>query len=68
MVSDEEWLAREFDGQRAAVIDGVPGLVWIVDYRPKVVWEFTTDGDPVVRIDMVAAPDTLTTAEIETTS
>ena len=55
-------------GATAAVIDGVPGMVWIVEDRPKVAWEFTIDGDRVVRIDMVADPLTLDGADIEVQS
>lgn len=52
-------------GAQVAVIDGVPGMVWIVGDRPKVAWEFTIEDDRVVRIDMVADPDTLGAAHIE---
>jgi RNA polymerase sigma-70 factor (ECF subfamily) len=52
-------------GASAGVIDGVPGMVWIVGERPKVAWEFTVENGRVARIDMVADPVTLDGADIE---
>ena len=52
-------------GASAAVIDGVPGMVWIVGERLKVAWEFTVENGRVARIDMVADPVTLDGADIE---
>jgi len=51
-------------GAEAATIDGVVGLVWIVQGRPKVAWEFTIDTDRIVRIDTIADSLTLEQAQI----
>lgn len=46
-------------GAEVAMVDGLPGLAWVVGGSPKVVWDFTVAEGRVVRIDMVAAPDSL---------
>jgi hypothetical protein len=61
------WAARAvastFSGRalaaQPALIDGAVGIVWIVGGRPKVACELTIVDDKVVRIAMLAAPDTL---------
>jgi RNA polymerase sigma-70 factor (ECF subfamily) len=56
-------VAGVFSGRAAAAqpafIDGAIGVVWAVDGRPKVVWDFTIEDGTVVHIDMLAAPDSL---------
>ena len=52
-------------GAEVAVLDGVIGLAWSPGGRPKVVWEFTIADDKVVRIDMVAATDSLGELDLE---
>jgi RNA polymerase sigma factor (sigma-70 family) len=56
-------VARTFSGRalaaQAALIDGAVGIVWAVDGRPRVAWDFTIMGGKVVHIDMLAAPDSL---------
>jgi RNA polymerase sigma-70 factor (ECF subfamily) len=46
-------------GAEVAVLDGLIGLAWSPGGRPKVVWDFTIADHKVVRIDMVAATDSL---------
>jgi RNA polymerase sigma factor (sigma-70 family) len=56
-------VAGTFSGRalaaRAALIDGAVGVVWAVDGKPKVAWDFTIAHGKIVHIDMVAAPETL---------
>ena len=56
-------VARTFSGRalaaQAALIDGAVGIVWAVDGRPRVAWDFTITGGKVVHIDMLAAPASL---------
>jgi RNA polymerase sigma-70 factor (ECF subfamily) len=42
---------------QTALIDGVAGLVWAMDGKPRVVFRFTVAGGRVTAIDMVADPD-----------
>ena len=46
-------------GARAALLDGVAGLVWAPGGRPKVLFAFTVTDDHVTAIDMVADPERL---------
>ncbi len=39
-----------------ALIDGTPGAVWSVRGEPRVVFDFTVDGDRIVEIMMTADP------------
>ena len=52
-------VAGTFSGRalaaRPALIDGVVGVVWAVDRRPKVVWDLTISHGKIVHIDMLAA-------------
>jgi RNA polymerase sigma factor (sigma-70 family) len=68
MGSPEELLGAEavagnFSGRaqaaQPALVDGAVGVVWAVGGRPRVVWDFTIEDGKVVRIDMLAAPDSL---------
>jgi hypothetical protein len=56
-------VAGTFSGRalaaRPALIDGVVGVVWAVDRRPKVVWDLTISHGKIVHIDMLAARDIL---------
>jgi RNA polymerase sigma factor (sigma-70 family) len=51
-------------GARSALIDGEPGLVWMVDARPRVVFRFTIAGDTITAIDLVADPSTLAALDL----
>jgi RNA polymerase sigma factor (sigma-70 family) len=46
-------------GAQPALIDGAVGVVWAVDGRLKVAWDFTISDGKIVHIDMLAAPDSL---------
>ncbi|MGH8986145.1 MAG: hypothetical protein ACRDY6_20060 [Acidimicrobiia bacterium] len=46
-------------GAQPALIDGAVGVVWAVDGRLKVAWDFTIRRGKIVHIDMLAAPDSL---------
>ena len=56
-------VAGTFSGRalaaQPALVDGAVGVVWAVEGRPKVVWDFTIAGGKVVHIDMLAAPTSL---------
>jgi RNA polymerase sigma factor (sigma-70 family) len=67
-VSDPDAVARIFSGRaRGAVpvaLDGGVGLGWIVDGRPKVVWDFVVEDDRITHINMLADPETLSRIEV----
>jgi RNA polymerase sigma-70 factor (ECF subfamily) len=46
-------------GAQAARIDGAVGVVWVVDGRPKVAWDFSIIDGKIVHIDMLADDDSL---------
>jgi RNA polymerase sigma factor (sigma-70 family) len=56
-------LAEVFNGRaraaEPALIDGSIGFVWMVRGRAKVAWDVVTDGDRIIRIEMLAAEDTV---------
>ncbi|MEY2477769.1 MAG: hypothetical protein QOG87_3084 [Actinomycetota bacterium] len=52
-------------GAQPALIDGAVGVVWAVDGRLKVAWDFTVEHGRVVHIDMLAAPDSLADLDYE---
>jgi RNA polymerase sigma-70 factor (ECF subfamily) len=56
-------VAGTFSGRalaaRAALIDGAVGIVWAVDGRTRVAWDFTITGGKILHIDMLAAPASL---------
>ncbi|GAB3470021.1 sigma-70 family RNA polymerase sigma factor [Actinophytocola sediminis] len=49
-----------------AVVDGVPGLAWIRDGVPRVVFAMTITAGRVSAIDMLADPDHLARLDLET--
>jgi RNA polymerase sigma-70 factor (ECF subfamily) len=51
--------ARHARGGRRALLDGLAAAVWMPGGRPRVVWEFTTRGDRITAIDLIADPDRL---------
>ena len=65
----EKWVrgadavARTFAGRaraaRFALVDGVPGLVWMQGGQARVVFAFTVEADRVVAIDLLSDPDEL---------
>ncbi len=56
-------VAGTFSGRalaaRPALIDGVVGIVWAVNGRPKVAWDLAISRGKIVHIDMLAAGDSL---------
>jgi RNA polymerase sigma-70 factor, ECF subfamily len=46
-------------GAQAALVDGAVGMVWQVNGRTRVAWDFTIEDDTIVHIAMVADPETL---------
>jgi RNA polymerase sigma factor (sigma-70 family) len=49
---------------KPALIDGAVGLVWAVDGRPKVAWDFTIRNGKVIHIDMLGDRETLNRLEL----
>jgi RNA polymerase sigma-70 factor (ECF subfamily) len=56
-------VAHTFAGRaraaRPALVDGVPGLVWMHEGRPRVVFAFTVEDGLVTRIDLLSDPEPL---------
>jgi RNA polymerase sigma-70 factor, ECF subfamily len=50
---------------QAALVDGVPGLVWTVDGKPRVVFDFTVVDGKVAAIELLADPELLADLELE---
>jgi RNA polymerase sigma-70 factor (ECF subfamily) len=42
---------------QAALVDGVPGAVWLAGGRPRVVFRFTIDRDRIATIELLADPE-----------
>jgi RNA polymerase sigma-70 factor, ECF subfamily len=59
-----EW-CRYARGARAALVDGAPAVVWMPGGRPRVVYRFTTTGDRITAIDLIADPERLRTLDLE---
>jgi RNA polymerase sigma-70 factor (ECF subfamily) len=51
-------------GAQLALIDGMPGLAWLVGDQPRVVFDFLVDGDRIVGIDLLADPGVLGELEL----
>jgi RNA polymerase sigma-70 factor (ECF subfamily) len=51
--------SRRARGATAALVDGVPAVVWMPGGKPRVVFGFAIEGERIVRIDLVADPATL---------
>jgi RNA polymerase sigma-70 factor (ECF subfamily) len=68
MVRGAADVAATFAGRaraaRPAVIDGAVGLVWLVEGRPRILFDLTIDGDQIVEVDLLADPATLERADI----
>ena len=68
VVGNPDAVAAVFSGRaQGAVpvaIDGGVGLGWIIDGRPKVVWDFVIEDDRVTHINMLADPETLSRIEL----
>ncbi|MEU8300887.1 sigma-70 family RNA polymerase sigma factor [Micromonospora sp. NPDC048909] len=63
-------VADTFSGRaqaaRPALIDGVPGAVWAVGGKPRVVVRFTFTDGRITAIDLVADPDQITQLDLAT--
>ncbi len=61
-------VAETFAGRaraaRPALIDGVPGLVWLQQGTPRVVFAFTVSDGTVTEIEMVAEPERIDQLEL----
>jgi RNA polymerase sigma-70 factor (ECF subfamily) len=57
--------AGQAQGAQVALIEGVPGAVWVAGGRPIVVFEFTLRDGRVTEIDLVADPGRLSRLKIE---
>ena len=61
-------VAKVFEGRalaaRAALVDGSIGIAWMVNDRPRVVWDVFVDDRKIVHIDMHANPDTIAALEV----
>jgi RNA polymerase sigma factor (sigma-70 family) len=51
--------ARYARGGRRALLDGMAAAVWMPGGRLRVVWDFTTTGDRITAIDLIADPERL---------
>jgi RNA polymerase sigma-70 factor (ECF subfamily) len=67
-VTGADSVAAVFSGRAraatAALIDGAVGVIWAVQGRTKVAWDFTLQDGVVIAIDMIADPDHLAELEI----
>jgi RNA polymerase sigma-70 factor (ECF subfamily) len=61
-------VAKVFEGRalaaRVALVDGSIGLAWVVNDRPRVVWNVFVDDRKIVHIDMHADPDAIAALEV----
>ena len=61
-------VAETFSGRakaaQLALVDGMPGLAWLHDGEPRVVFDFLIDGDTIVGIDLLGDPDLLGELEL----
>jgi RNA polymerase sigma factor (sigma-70 family) len=68
-VSGAPAVAETFSGRaraaQPALINGVPGLVWAVGGRPRVVFQFTISGGRIVGIDLLSDPERLRQLDLE---
>ena len=60
-----EQFAGRAEAAQLALIDGVPGMVWVAGGRPRVAFGFTIRDDNVVEIELVADPERLSRLKIE---
>jgi RNA polymerase sigma-70 factor (ECF subfamily) len=51
-------------GGRKVLLDGAAAAVWMPGGTPRVVWRFTTDGERITTIDLIANPDRLRELEL----
>jgi RNA polymerase sigma-70 factor (ECF subfamily) len=62
-------VAGTFSGRaraaQPALVDGAPGLVWLQQGRPRVVFAFTIEGEGIAEIRMIADPDRIEELELQ---
>jgi RNA polymerase sigma-70 factor (ECF subfamily) len=51
-------------GGRRALLDGAAALVWMPGGRLRVVWSFTTGGDRITAIELIADPDRISQLDL----
>jgi len=51
--------ARYARGATPALLDGAAAVVWLVGGEPRVVYRFTTAGDAITAIELIADPGRL---------
>jgi hypothetical protein len=51
--------SRRARGATPALLDGAAALVWIVGGQLRVVYRFTTSGEPITAIERIADPERL---------
>ena len=57
--------SRHARGATPALLDGAPAVVWLVGGRPRVVYRFTTRGERIAGIELIADPDRLAGLDLE---
>jgi len=55
-VAEVAAFSRRARGATPALLDGAAALVWVVDGEPRVVYRFTTSGEAITAIDLIAEP------------
>lgn len=69
LIAGAAQVARAYTGRaqalRLALLDGVPGGVWMVGPEVKVAFSFTTVGEQITRLELVADPGVLAALEVE---
>jgi len=72
VASGADAVARAFAGRaraaRPALLDGAPGLVWMLRGEVKVAFQFTFTGDLISAIDLIAGPGRLSGMTLTTTA
>jgi hypothetical protein len=51
-------------GARRALLDGAAAAVWMPGGQVRVVWRFTTSGDKITAIDLIADPEHLSDLDL----
>ncbi len=62
--SDVARFCRRASGATPALLDGDAAVVWIVEGRLRVVYAFTTGGDRITGIDLIAEPERIAALDL----
>jgi hypothetical protein len=54
--ADVARFSRRARGATPALLDGAAAAVWMVGGQPRVVYSFTTSGEKITAIDLIADP------------